>query len=888
MRRMERAGGAALMTALFVLVAITIVGLAAAHTALNAEKSARVERDRHIAFQAAEAGLADAERDIEGGANPVSARAALFAGGSAAGFADGCGRGQDNLGLCAYAPAAPAWQMVNLSGATDAAVPYGKFTGAALPTGGGALPGRAPRYVIELMPLARAGEGAGRPIANVYRVTAIGFGVRPSTHVVLQSFYRKVAATGPSAAQMLARSSYALSGQRRVAGVSMSGATASVERAGRARAAACMRRAATPLQPGQRAGRSAVGVRSNGTGVLLESSFDDVAWTGQLTLRGLSVGADGAVSIDDTPLWEAGAVLTGSPLLAARPSPQERKIYTLLRNADGSTANVPFQWDALGSEDRGWLDAGGVGADRVAFLRGAREREIGQPDGVFRRRAGVLGDTIHSAPLLVGAPSPAVAGPGYDAFHARYRSRVEAIYLGANDGMLHAFDARDGAELFAYIPNALLPVLGLLSDPGYRHRAYVDATAGQAEALLGDRWRSVLVSGMGMGARGVFALDVSDPAAFDAGERALWEFTEQDDPAIGHVGLAPLIAKVKVGIKESAPQYRYFAVVASGAGAGPDGALFLLALDKPATERWQRDINYYKLDVPAAVPGLSNALGQPGLVLASDGSVRYAYAGDAQGTMWRFDLSKLPFSSAPLFEARDDEGRRQPISHAPQAVFAPGGGYLILFGTGAEDEQTANYAVQSFYAVKDSAASPPEMVNGRSELVRRILSGDAAYTIDGDEFDYTGPRARKGWYFDFPNSSTDGERLGASPVVAGGTVLVSTIVPGADPCAGPSTRTYVLDTLYGFAFDSSGAALGGNSTGKKRKGPLPVILELSAISAAPTPTGAARVTRRIGVVHLQGDSSAPEVQQVDISVPARRISWREVANWQELHEAATK
>ncbi len=879
MRRVERAGGAALMTALFVLVAITIVGLAAAHTALNAEKSARSERDRHIAFQAAEAGLADAERDIEGGANPVPARATLFASGSALGFADGCGRGQDNLGLCAYAPAAPAWQMVNLSGATDAAVPYGKFTGVALPTGGGALPGRAPRYVIELMPMARAGESAGQPTANVYRVTAIGFGVRPSTHVVLQSFYRKVAATSPSSS---ARSAGALSAQRNAARVSLNAATAALKGAGRGRPAACMRAAAaTPLQPGQRPGRSAVAVRGDGMGVLLESSFDDAAWTGQLTLRGLSVGVEGKVTIDDTPLWEAGAVLTGSP--TPRPSPQERKIYTLLRNAD-----VPFEWDALATEERGWFDAGGLGADRVAFLRGERGREIGQPNGVFRRRASILGDTIHSTPLFVGAPSAVVAGPGYDAFHARYRSRAEAIYLGANDGMLHAFDVRDGAELFAYIPNALLPLLGQLSDPGYRHRAYVDASAGQAEALLGDSWRSVLVSGMGMGARGVFALDVSDPAAFDAGERALWEFTEQDDPAIGHVGQAPLVAKIKVGVKESAPQYRYFAVVASGAEAGPDGALFLLALDKPATEPWQRDINYYKLDVPSRASGQQNRLGLPGVVAASDGSVRYAYAGDSRGAMWRFDLSKLPFSSGLLFEARDDEGRRQPISHAPQAVFAPGGGYLILFGTGTDDEQTANFAVQSFYAVKDSAASPPEMVNGRSELARRVLSGDAAYTIDGDEFGYSGARAKKGWYFDFPYSSTDGERLGGGPVVAGGTVLVSTIIPGADPCEGPSTRTYVLDTLYGFAFDRSGAALGGNSTGKKRKGPLPVILELSAISAAPTPTGAARVTRKLGVVHLQGDGAAAEVEQVDISVPAGRVSWREVANWQELHEAAIK
>jgi Tfp pilus assembly protein PilX len=198
--RIRRHGGAALLTALFVLVAIMIVGVSAAHTALNAEKSARNERDRHIAFQAAEAGLTDAERDIEGGADPGSARAAMFAIGSALGFAEGCGHGQGsvNLGLCMYQPVAlaPAWQVAELSAADDAdspATPYGKFTGAVLPAGVGALPARVPRYIIELMPLARAGEDAGQRAGNLYRITAIGFGVRASTQVVLQSFYRKVA-----------------------------------------------------------------------------------------------------------------------------------------------------------------------------------------------------------------------------------------------------------------------------------------------------------------------------------------------------------------------------------------------------------------------------------------------------------------------------------------------------------------------------------------------------------------------------------------------------------------------------------------------------------------------------------------------------------------------
>ena len=200
-RRLRRDGGAALLTALFVMVALTIIAMSAAQMALGAEKSARNERDRHLAFAAAEAGLLDAERDIEGGADPASSRAAMFASGSALGFVEGCGEGAANpkLGLCAYrsassSPAAPAWQAAGLADAgAAAATPYGTFTGAVLPTGAGGLPARAPRYVIELMPLVVAGEDAGQRAGNLYRITAIGFGARDNTHVVLQEVYRKVA-----------------------------------------------------------------------------------------------------------------------------------------------------------------------------------------------------------------------------------------------------------------------------------------------------------------------------------------------------------------------------------------------------------------------------------------------------------------------------------------------------------------------------------------------------------------------------------------------------------------------------------------------------------------------------------------------------------------------
>jgi Tfp pilus assembly protein PilX len=180
--RHQRQRGAALATALCLMLAVLSIGVCAARTALNAEKSAQLERDRHIALLAADAALADAEWDIAGGADPASARAAALAGGSASSFAPGCGRGGANLGLCAPAapPKSPVWQAADLAG--DTAVPYGRFTGAAMPVGGGPLPARVPAYVIERLPFGAPG--------TLYRITAIGFGAGASTRVVVQSWYR--------------------------------------------------------------------------------------------------------------------------------------------------------------------------------------------------------------------------------------------------------------------------------------------------------------------------------------------------------------------------------------------------------------------------------------------------------------------------------------------------------------------------------------------------------------------------------------------------------------------------------------------------------------------------------------------------------------------------
>ena len=186
MRAPAHERGLALVCALTLMLATMVIGVAVARGAFVLLASARNERDRDVARAAAEAALRDAEHDIAGAAGVPPDRAAHFgpAGGHA--FGNDCGHGADDLGLC-RARSPPAWQALDLADAGNPAlVPYGHFTGAALAVGRGALPARLPAYVIERI----APAGATAELGSFYRVTAIGFGTRTSTRVVLQSLVR--------------------------------------------------------------------------------------------------------------------------------------------------------------------------------------------------------------------------------------------------------------------------------------------------------------------------------------------------------------------------------------------------------------------------------------------------------------------------------------------------------------------------------------------------------------------------------------------------------------------------------------------------------------------------------------------------------------------------
>lgn len=186
--------GASLIVSLLMLIAVLMLGISAAHLALQSEKGSRNDRDRQIAQQAAEAALQDAEMDIEGTSG--ASRGATFSEHPVlADFDVACGQGS-LLGLCAAAApgVTPIWLKVDFTDGTTNArtVPYGTFTSQTMQVGTGLLPSKLPRYIIEVLNYKAAGEDASAQSSYFYRVTAMGFGARDSTRVVLQTFYRKI------------------------------------------------------------------------------------------------------------------------------------------------------------------------------------------------------------------------------------------------------------------------------------------------------------------------------------------------------------------------------------------------------------------------------------------------------------------------------------------------------------------------------------------------------------------------------------------------------------------------------------------------------------------------------------------------------------------------
>lgn len=196
--------GLSLIVVMLILIVVSVLGVGGIQISMMGERSTRNERDMQVAWQGAEAGLIDAEFDIEGlPAASTNKRNSIFKRGDVdlAKFIDNCGDSGQSIGLCGLKETGkPAWLTVDFTatGTGAKAVELGTYTGRDFPSGvKGIQPAKPPRYVIEPI-LDRFGvksyrttdPAAGSGPSYVYRVTSMGFGPNGETQGVLQMIYR--------------------------------------------------------------------------------------------------------------------------------------------------------------------------------------------------------------------------------------------------------------------------------------------------------------------------------------------------------------------------------------------------------------------------------------------------------------------------------------------------------------------------------------------------------------------------------------------------------------------------------------------------------------------------------------------------------------------------
>ena len=669
--------------------------------------------------------------------------------------------------------------------------------------------------------------------------------------------------------------------------------------------------------------------------LLYQAAFDTGHWSGDV--QAYAIGADGAspssVEVGSAAIWSA------AEQLAQRSAPRNIVIGKSSTNGQPHTTATAFSVEAIEASLQNDLSGvpghatDGYWQDRLNYLRGDRTHE----GALFRRRYSLLGDVVNSGVTYVGAPAPGPsAAGGHAAYAAAQAHRAAAIYVGANDGMLHAFDAATGDELFAYIPSWLGPKLSALTDPGYGgganpHQAYADATAVIGDARLGDGetaddWKTVLVAGTGGGGRGVFALDVTDPAQFDPA-KALWEFTQHDDPDMGFVlGKARIVQMRTSAPGAATPAYRWFAMVPSGVNSYvPAGgafsntgapAIFLLALDKPAGQAWTLGDNYYKISLPLDAALAASVA--PGLVnleafTNASGVVDYVFAGDLHGKLWALNftgfgaanwsaarLSRFSTGASgvayPMYIAKDAAGVIQPITAAPVILRGSAEGtHYVGFGTGKylEPSDAASTRVNTFYVLYDngsgaatSGTSGVAGIAGRGRLapVTQDELGDLA---PPDNFAWGAGRPRSdsdatqraGWYHDLPATGErvvhDAVWIALTSKVAFSSLMPAVAVqPGLCALSNGSGASYYLDLVaaQGLTQSSSVGIMGA---------PLIMFDDERSATSAPDSTGRALRTRPTVLIQ-QGAQGFHARQIAAESFPVGRLSWRQINNYLEL------
>ena len=595
--------------------------------------------------------------------------------------------------------------------------------------------------------------------------------------------------------------------------------------------------------------------------VIYSAKFDTSDFSGRLYARSLNPDT-GRIA---TTLWEASEKL-------ANESSASRAIITDM-NGNG----VPFTATSTGvdtdtpdsahendlNESASTGESDGNWADRLSYIRGdttndgvGNYRQRGTFSALVDKLTGpkLLGDIVHSTPIYVGKPElnwPATFGDGGKSPYEQYRidnaKRTPMVYVGANDGMLHAFNANTGEEVFAYIPSLVLndaryEGLHSFTDKAYSHNYYVDLTPTVSDVFIDpaggrrDQWTTVLVGGLRGGGKGYFALNISgagqtdssggvieahDFDESDADTIAMWEFDGASDADnLGYSYSEAQIAKLNNG--------KWAVVFGNGYNSNNGVAgLFVVYLEDGVDGSW--DSGDWKF-IPTGAGALDerkNGLSSPRLIdLNGDRIVDRVYAGDLMGNMWSFDLSDSSDdnwgvdSGVPLFTAGAKRGQPDAAILAAPLVARNtdatdgdnGANVLVMFGTGQylNSGDLSDDNPGAFYAVWDNGASSTDGSAVASDLAKQVLVADGENRkIDEENSTLVDWQTHRGWWMELNSGNVDatgyaGERVITSPSLRRNTLFFSTISPNPQPCASSGTGYLMsLDFRTGRAGDDA-------------------------------------------------------------------------------------
>lgn len=680
--------------------------------------------------------------------------------------------------------------------------------------------------------------------------------------------------------------------------------------------------------------------------MIYQATVNPTNWQGDVLAYPISLNG----SVNPTPAWSAQCLLTGGVCLNptgnfAGISYTNRVIIT--RNWNGGNNGIAFRWpssytsyksggifptnlinfmvnaphDIYTTDSTKITANNNYGKALLEYIRGRRSNEIqfGGSYG-FRDRNSILGDIVDSNPLYVPAPyrfyPDNFEAGSYSAFKTANANRTPIIYVGANDGMLHAFNALTGTEVLAYIPGIrdIYKNLPSLSQTNYSHKFFVNGSPTEADIYMSG-WKTILAGQLRKGGQGVYALNITSPANFvesKASQIYLWEFTDENDRDIGYVYGNVTIAKVRTGANTS----KWAVIFGNGynnsqsdgfASTSGKAALFILFIDRGIDGTWVADTDYIKIPVGNSNTATPNGLAQPYAVdVDDDYIVDYVYAGDLLGNLWKFDLrNTTPINwktkASILFTASQSAAGDQPITSPLIVTAHPTGiksGVMIYFGTGRylqpTDHNNANQTTQSFYGIWDkldgTTVTKTKLL--KQDIVAEVTpsgSTNAYRVVTSNPISWKSPNQNLGWYLDLKviNTSNKGERQITQPVLRGSNIVFTTLIPNPDIC-GFGGESWLMEvnaatggapTASPFDINNDGVFTASDFlevlvSGTAKKYAAAGIKSTSGITA--TPSILVSPDKKTETKVLSGSQGLSTVQENPAMGPLGRQNWRQL------------